>query len=888
MANPLTGGYEAVVQIAVRQIDALLGTIHQNAATPDPVLKLLHSTAMRIGDPRRKFPDVGVFGDWLTEYQRAGPGRGLGEIRTQLIASTPPGAAQMLTDAFAKFDQNWEVELPPDVVRGLAKFQVSSVNISVPSGSSSEVTVHARIRAHYYPDPGTTILPAPVHGDLQIAFDVRKVRFHSGMRLVIQPSSQDSKIQFTAASGTGLDAVEQSRIAGEIRKVVREDLTQIPVDLPPDFPFADFKGLGSGANQVVALPFQLSGAPPAGGPQSLTQSFIGSSGFAFAVSKDYVSGLIDIAAIREAIKSRSVVLTLSRWGASISVTYKLRFSSGPTLIFKSGGFEISGRIEAETNTWWAPNGFVSFRQMIALTLEPSSQTVRPERIGEPDVDQSWFMPHGTAVDVVKSEIDKALSANKIRVERIFSNARSSLARGLRTFDPFAAVSYAVVEVTPDGVIVRGEIGSAARRAPVVNIAETHQGAAFTAFQSWIPAGRIDRFIWSWVEHSGPTAASIWSGTQKNFTDEHHFIMPKPAGIWDISQICLRIEGTQITPSGHEISIVAGTTCQLPDPGFAIDLPSWWEPLTLPTWRPDLHDTTTLRGAIAGHVGVQSDLPETEQSSRNTLVYFADWRSEKPLANLNAALSRAQISSAPLVVVVVPAGAFESSRREFEGRLPPIGERASAPMQFTEDDEGGWTRTFGVVKTPSAYLVNARREFVWKHEGEPDPSALAAVLDQHAVAARAPQFRPLRLTVAPGDSAPDATFEDDLGDQFALHRFRGRNMLLNFWQSWSAPCLAELSRLQRLHQASTEKPFIVAFHGGKDSKRLDEIRKRLGLSFPLVQDSQQRLARRYGVRCWPTTILVDADGRVQHIQTGIEHEHEPSSGREQSKTAETPA
>ena len=887
MANPLTDGYEAVVQIAVRQIDALLGTIHQNAATPDPVLKLLHSAAMRIGDPRRKFPDVGVFGDWLTEYQRAGPGRGLGAIRTQLIATTPPGAAKMLTDAFAKFDEDLQVEWPPDVVRGLAKFQVSSVNITVPAGSSSEVTVHARIRAHYYPDPDTTILPAPVHGDLHIGFDVHKVQSHSGMRLVIQPSSQDSKIQFTAASGTGLDAVEQSRIAAEIRKVIREGLTQIPVDLPSNFPFADFKGLGSGANQVIALPFQLSGAPPAGGPQSLTQSFIGSSGFAFAVSKEYVSGLIDIAAIREAIKSRSVVLRLSRWGVSVSVTYKLRFSSGPTLTFKSGGFEISGRVEAETSTWWAPNGFVSFKQMIGLTLETSSQTVRLERIGEPEVDQSWFMPHGTAVNIVKSEIDNALSANKAGVERIFSDGKSSLARGLRTFDPFASVSYTAVAITPDGVIVRGEMGGATRRPPVVKIGETHRGAAFTAFQSWIPAGRIDRFIWSWVEHSGPIA-SIWSGTERTFTDEHQFIMPKPAGLSDISQICLRIEGAQIAANGQEISIAAGTTCQLPEPEFAMDFPSWWEPLALPTWRPDLHEETALRAAIAGHVGVQSDLPETEPSARNTLVYFADWRSEKPLANLNAALSRIPVNSAPLVIVVVPAGAFDSSRREFEGKLPPISERGGAPMQFTEDDEGGWTRTFGVVKTPSAFLVNARREFVWKHEGEPDASALATVLAQHPVPPRAPQFRPLRLILAPGDSAPDAIFEDDLGDQFALHRFRGRNMLLNFWQSWSAPCLAELSRLQRLHQASAERPFVVAFHGGKDSKRLDEIRKRLGLSFPLVQDTQQRLARRYGVRCWPTTIAVDADGRVQHIQFGIEHEHQPPSGRGQSNAAETSA
>ena len=423
--------------------------------------------------------------------------------------------------------------------------------------------------------------------------------------------------------------------------------------------------------------------------------------------------------------------------------------------------------------------------------------------------------------------------------------------------PSAAASYTAVEITPNGVIVRGEIGSAARRAPVVDIAETHQGAAFTAFQSWIPAGRIDRFIWSWVEYSGNF--SIWSGVEKSVTDEHRFILPKPPGLTQISQICLRIEGARITPGGHESAIAAGTTCQVQEPEFAIDVPSWWEPLTLPIWRPDLDETIALRDALAGHVSVQRGAPGQEPFSRNALVYFADWRSERPLEALSAALSR--VRSAPMVIVVLPAGAFDSSRREIESRLPSSRERLATPMQFTEDDEGGWTRMFAVARTPSAYLINARREFVWKHEGELDPATLAAVLDEHFVPAPAPRFRPLRLTVSAGDSAPDVTFEDDRRNQFALHRFRGRDVLLNFWQSWSAPCLKELGRLQRLHQAGREPPFIVAFHGGKSSNALDEIRKRLGLSFPLVQDSQQRIARRYGVRCWPTTII-GRDGRTR--------------------------
>ena len=474
------------------------------------------------------------------------------------------------------------------------------------------------------------------------------------------------------------------------------------MDLPPDFPFADFKGLGSGPSRAIALPFQLSGAgPPASGLQPLTQSFIGSSGFAFAAAKEYVSGLFDLEAIREAIKSRQVVLRLSRFGVPISVTYRLRFSLGPTLTFKNGGIEISGRVEA-TSTLPAPNGFVSFKQLVTLALDPSTQTVSPERAGEPDVDESWFIPHGRAVNIVRSEIDKALSANAASIRGVFSNARSSLVRGLKTFDAFAAASYTSVEITPNGIVVRGEIGGAPRRTPVVDIAETHQGAAFTAFQSWIPAGCIDRFVWSWVEYSN---FSIWSGVEKSITDEHRFILPKPPGLTQISQICLRIEGVRIMPDGHESAISADATCQVQEPEFAIDVPPWWEPLALPIWRPVLDETIALRDAIAGHIGVQRDAPGQEPYSWNTLVYFADWRSERPLEALRVALS--QVRSAPMVIVVLPAGTFDSSRREIESRLPSSRERLATPMQFTEDDEGGWTRMFAVARTPSAYLISAR-------------------------------------------------------------------------------------------------------------------------------------------------------------------------------------
>ena len=43
---------------------------------------------------------------------------------------------------------------------------------------------------------------------------------------------------------------------------------------------------------------------------------------------------------------------------------------------------------------------------------------------------------------------------------------------------------------------------------------------------------------------------------------------------------------------------------------------------------------------------------------------------------------------------------------------------------------------------------------------------------------------------------------------ALDRLRGQQVLLNFWQSWSAPCLRELRRLQRLHEESSKHGLVI--------------------------------------------------------------------------------
>jgi peroxiredoxin len=664
-----------------------------------------------------------------------------------------------------------------------------------------------------------------------------------------------------------LSVTDAVQISIQVRRLLREGIALVPVDLPEDFPFTSFKGLGGGGSNVVALPLQLSDNPaPAGGVAGITQSFIGPSGFGFAVASDFVVGLIDPAKVAGEIEKRKIRVHVSVFGHGGTVTYGLRFTSGPTLTFQTGTVEVSGRVAVETGTWWAPNGFVSFKQPLTLVLDGSTQRIDVVTAGDPSVDESWFIPHGTAVNAVKNGIADALAGIRPTVRHVFEDARLRLANALRTFEGSASVDYTQVDVRPDGVVVRGQVATANRIAPVVEVHEVSAGGPLTAFQSWIPGGRIDRFTWSWVEYP-PESPGPWSGVARMETLTHRFLFDRPAGITSASEVCLRIEGERILPDGRVEAVDAGFVCLPPAPVFGLNAPSWFAPATVPLWKPGLPATTRLRDAIGAHISVYNDRPQ-EQLTQNTLVFFPDWRSDAPFDALARALTAARRPMLPAVLIVLPTEAFDMPRREVEarlGRFPPV---IASRVQVAEDTESGWSQTFGVDARPALFLINARGEFVWNGGGAIDPARITAALESLMVPAPRPRFQPLRMKVAAGDRAPDVLFRDDRGNEGALHRFLGRSVTLTFWQSWSKPCLDELRRLETLlHDVGHTDAAVVAFHGGPAPKSFDAIRRQHGLSFPIVDDAEHRVARRFGVRCWPTTISIDAEGRIERVQLG---------------------
>jgi peroxiredoxin len=201
-----------------------------------------------------------------------------------------------------------------------------------------------------------------------------------------------------------------------------------------------------------------------------------------------------------------------------------------------------------------------------------------------------------------------------------------------------------------------------------------------------------------------------------------------------------------------------------------------------------------------------------------------------------------------------------------------GELGAVPLCATEDYQASWSRAFDVPKGAATFLVDADGKLAWERRGRMDPDHLAGALAGLLAPSGGPSGRLLRLAVGPGDSAPDFLFEFSRGKRMALRKLRGRRVLLNFWQSWSAPCLTELRRLHDLYERfGPEGLVILAIQGDRDVRRRNVIRKEFDLDFPLVPDGKGAIAWRYGVRCWPTTISIDEGGRVQRISMGIGQE-----------------
>lgn len=120
----------------------------------------------------------------------------------------------------------------------------------------------------------------------------------------------------------------------------------------------------------------------------------------------------------------------------------------------------------------------------------------------------------------------------------------------------------------------------------------------------------------------------------------------------------------------------------------------------------------------------------------------------------------------------------------------------------------------------------------------------------------------------GPALPDFALPDMHGTIHNLSDYQGKVVLLNFWATWCPPCVKEMPSMQRLEKQLQGEDFtILAVNMGEDENTINAFLERYPVDFTILLDKDGKVLTSWKIVAFPTTFLIDREGRISHALFG---------------------
>ncbi|PKL34530.1 MAG: TlpA family protein disulfide reductase [Spirochaetae bacterium HGW-Spirochaetae-10] len=120
----------------------------------------------------------------------------------------------------------------------------------------------------------------------------------------------------------------------------------------------------------------------------------------------------------------------------------------------------------------------------------------------------------------------------------------------------------------------------------------------------------------------------------------------------------------------------------------------------------------------------------------------------------------------------------------------------------------------------------------------------------------------------GREAPDFTLSALDGRTYRLSELRGKVVVVNFWATWCLPCKVEIPILKSLHSELENDGLVILGLTQESAAQVMSFVQEHEMNYPVVIDDRSEAADAYGIRGYPTVVVVDRDGKINSFTTGL--------------------
>jgi peroxiredoxin len=126
----------------------------------------------------------------------------------------------------------------------------------------------------------------------------------------------------------------------------------------------------------------------------------------------------------------------------------------------------------------------------------------------------------------------------------------------------------------------------------------------------------------------------------------------------------------------------------------------------------------------------------------------------------------------------------------------------------------------------------------------------------------------------GRPAHDFALRSLKHDNIRLSEQLGEVVILNFWATWCGPCRQEMPLLDEIYTKYRRAGLVLlSISIDEDIERAAEMAQTLGISYPVLMDTRNDVARAYEAGTMPLTVLIDREGKVRYVSEGFKPGYE---------------